>query len=74
MGPLHGQQRLTLVTTMLVSRNPHSPGWLPTLRSASSTHLLVVVQDDNHVGVQEAGVVHRLIRHASGDSTVTDDL
>mmetsp|Transcript_30941 Transcript_30941/g.67598 ORF Transcript_30941/g.67598 Transcript_30941/m.67598 type:complete len:315 (-) Transcript_30941:278-1222(-) len=36
-------------------------------------HLLVVVEDDDHVRVHEAGVVHRLIRHTSGDGTVADD-
>jgi hypothetical protein len=36
-------------------------------------HLLVVVQDDDHVGVQVAGVVHRLVRHAAGDGAVADD-
>ena len=35
-------------------------------------HLLVVVQHDNHVRVEEPGVVHRLVGHASGDGTVTD--
>lgn len=40
----------------------------------AASHLLVVVQDDNHVGVQEAGMVHGLVRHATSDGTVTNDL
>ncbi len=35
--------------------------------------LLVVVQDDNHVGVHKASMVHRLICHATGDRAVPDD-
>mmetsp|Transcript_14551 Transcript_14551/g.24659 ORF Transcript_14551/g.24659 Transcript_14551/m.24659 type:complete len:312 (-) Transcript_14551:374-1309(-) len=35
-------------------------------------HLLVVVEDHDHVGVHEARVVHGLVRHAAGDGAVTD--
>jgi hypothetical protein len=37
------------------------------------THLLVVIEDDDHVAVQEACVVHRLICHAACDRAVTND-
>lgn len=37
------------------------------------SHLLVVVQDHNHVAVQETCVVHGLIGHTSCDCTVTND-
>ena len=37
------------------------------------TDLLVVIEDDDHVRIQEPGVVHRLVRHAAGDRTVADD-
>lgn len=37
------------------------------------THLLVVIEDDNHVLVQEAGVVHGLVSHSSRDGPVADD-
>lgn len=40
---------------------------------AGPTNLLVVVQYDNHVGVQKAGVVHSLVRHPAGDSTIPND-
>mmetsp|Transcript_14658 Transcript_14658/g.48116 ORF Transcript_14658/g.48116 Transcript_14658/m.48116 type:complete len:586 (+) Transcript_14658:2658-4415(+) len=35
-------------------------------------HLLVVVQDDHHVGVEEPGVVHRLVRHTARDGSVAN--
>ena len=36
-------------------------------------HLLVVVQNHDHVGVEEPGVVHRLVGHSAGDGSVADD-
>jgi len=41
--------------------------------SSVRADLLVVVEDDDHVGVQEAGMVHRLVGHAARDGTVADD-
>mmetsp|Transcript_4392 Transcript_4392/g.7838 ORF Transcript_4392/g.7838 Transcript_4392/m.7838 type:complete len:263 (-) Transcript_4392:729-1517(-) len=35
-------------------------------------HLLVVIEDNNHVLVQETSVVHGLVRHASCDSTIAN--
>ena len=34
---------------------------------------MVVIEDDDHVLVQEACMVHGLIRHAACDGSVTDD-
>ena len=34
--------------------------------------LLVVIEDDNHVLVQEASVVHGLISHASSDGAISN--
>ena len=34
---------------------------------------VVVVEDDQQVGVQAAGMVHGLVRHAAGDAAVADD-
>lgn len=36
-------------------------------------HLLVVIEDDHHVAVQEASVVHGLVSHTTSDSSVTND-
>lgn len=36
-------------------------------------HLLVIIEDDNHVLVQETSMVHSLIRHPSGDGTIPND-
>uniref|UniRef100_A0A0A9DP90 Uncharacterized protein n=1 Tax=Arundo donax TaxID=35708 RepID=A0A0A9DP90_ARUDO len=36
-------------------------------------HLLVVVEDHDHVGVEVAGVVHSLVRLAGGHGAVADD-
>mmetsp|Transcript_8762 Transcript_8762/g.22364 ORF Transcript_8762/g.22364 Transcript_8762/m.22364 type:complete len:662 (-) Transcript_8762:306-2291(-) len=35
-------------------------------------HLLIVVEDYDHVRVKESGVVHRLVRHASRDGAVAN--
>lgn len=40
---------------------------------AWSAHLLVVVEDDNHVLVQETCMVHGLVGHATRDSPVSYD-
>lgn len=34
--------------------------------------LLVVIENDDHVGVQESSVIHGLVRHATGDGAVAD--
>lgn len=45
-----------------------------TTGACKTSHLLVVIKDDDHVGVQEAGMVHGLIRHAACDGAIADDL
>ena len=35
-------------------------------------HLLVVVEDDNHVLVKESSMVHGLIGHATSDGSITN--
>ena len=34
--------------------------------------LLVIVQDDDHVLVEEPGMVHGLVRHAACDGAIAD--
>ena len=35
-------------------------------------HLLVVIEDDNHVLVQESSMVHGLVGHATSDGSITN--
>ena len=53
---------------------PIPPAPIPHPLPQQLLHLLVVVEDDNHVCVQEAGVVHCLIRHPAGDRAVANHL
>ena len=43
------------------------------IMTLTAQHLLVVVEDDDHVGVQAAGMVHRLVCHAARDCAVAND-
>lgn len=38
-----------------------------------AAHLLVVVENDNHVAVQESSMVHGFVCHTASDSTITND-
>ena len=35
-------------------------------------HLLIVIENDNHVLVKKSGVVHGFIGHATSDSSITN--
>lgn len=37
-----------------------------------AAYLLVVIQDDNHVFIQESRMIHGLVRHASSDCTISN--
>jgi hypothetical protein len=38
-----------------------------------AAYLLVIVQDDDHIGVHEAGMVHSLVSHTSRDRSISND-
>lgn len=41
--------------------------------ASKQAHLLVVIEDDDHVAVQETSMVHGLIGHTTSNSTITNN-
>ena len=56
-----------------ISANCRTVGQACSSSNSLPPHLLVVVEDDDHVGVEIASVVHGLVRHTSGHGTIANN-